>query len=83
MLNALYGIRVVVTPDAPRMQLSEDCPVTPDFRAEMNAWMVGFFGVVNTLKDNEVMHDKINDVIYMNPRTQARVSAALKSGAAA
>ena len=83
MLTSLYGVRVVVTPDTPRMQLSEDCPVTPEFRAEMNAWMLGFFGVTNTVEDNQVLHDKVHDVIYMNPRTVARVSAAMKNGAAA
>lgn len=30
----------------PKMQLSADCPVTPQFRIEINAWMLEFFGSV-------------------------------------
>jgi hypothetical protein len=33
----------------PRMTLSPNVPVTPAFRAEMNAWMLDFFGVEDAI----------------------------------
>lgn len=38
------GYKVMIVPPRPRMQLSDDCPVTPEFRKEMNQWMADFFG---------------------------------------
>lgn len=45
------GLRVVVQ-EIPKMQLSERvCEVlAPDFIAEMNAWMHGFFGTHDCLR---------------------------------
>lgn len=42
------GIRIVETEmihPTPRMTLSPDVPVTAEFRAQCNAWMLKFFGV--------------------------------------
>lgn len=50
------GCRVLISPDHPKMQLSEDCPVTPEFRKEMNAWMRDFFGVNNLIPDGQFLH---------------------------
>ncbi len=73
----MSGMRVYISPDIvhPKMQLSEDCPVTPDFRAEVNAWMLEFFGTVteNLVPDNQVMVCEKTGAIYVNPRTFARL----------
>lgn len=69
----LPGYDVVVTPDLPKMQLSEGCPVTPAFRAEMNQWMLSFFGTTNTMPDGQVMTH--GHTIYVNPRTRAMLKA--------
>lgn len=58
-MNTYMGMRILISPDTitPKLQLSQDCPVTPEFRAEMNAWMREFFGVTvsNTLEDGRIL----------------------------
>jgi hypothetical protein len=75
------GIRVFVSPDVPKMQLSKDCPVTDDYRADTNAWMIRFFGTTNLLKDGEfyrIYEGTVDDQIICNPRTYAKLQEALK-----
>lgn len=64
----LMGMQLYITPDIPKMQLSADCPVSPDVRAETNAWMIKFFGVTNTLLDGQTIADG-QGRIFVNPRT--------------
>lgn len=40
----INGYRVIASYPTARMQLSDNVPVTDEFRAEMNLWMRGFFG---------------------------------------
>ncbi|MFZ6767811.1 hypothetical protein ACO0LM_12075 [Undibacterium sp. Di26W] len=45
------GLIIISSPyvkDVPRMTLSPKVTVTPEFRAEMNAWMLEFFGTEQT-----------------------------------
>jgi len=49
------------------MQLSDDCPVTPAFRDEINTWMVQFFGTTNIIPDGQMINDGL--YLYVNPRT--------------
>lgn len=76
---SLFGLEVHVSPDTPRMRLAEDCPCTPEYRAEINAWMLEFFGTTNLLADGQVL-----DVTWptrrlvMNPRTLAKLQAAAR-----
>jgi hypothetical protein len=46
--DALYGLPVVTVRsdliDKPRFKLAENVPVTPEYRAEFNAWARKFFG---------------------------------------
>lgn len=79
MINFM-GTKVFISHDIPKMRLSEDCPVTDDFRAEMNAWMRDFFGVTNLLEDGQCLHDWLNNTLHMNPRTWDRVRAAAEKG---
>ena len=80
---SLFGLEVHVAPDLPRMRLSEDCPCTPEYRAELNAWMLEFFGTTNPLDDGQVL-----DVTWptrrlvMNLRTLAKLQAAARLEAA-
>lgn len=78
--HEMSGMRVYISPDLvrPKLQLSEDCPVTPDFRVEMNAWMLEFFGTVteSLVPDNQAMVCEKIGAIYVNPRTFARLREA-------
>lgn len=74
----LGGVALYVLPDTPRMQLSPECPVTEDFRAEMNAWMVDFFGTTNVLRDGHIYIDMGTKRHYCNPRTLAALQSAEK-----
>lgn len=77
--QTIYGMRIFITADHPKMQLSEDCPVTPAFREEMNKWMLEFFGVKNLVPDGRVVYapspvwGETNQVAYMNQRTYNRL----------
>lgn len=51
----LMGKNVVVVNPRPRMQLSKAVPVTDEFRAEINAWMLGFFGVQYDIEKGETL----------------------------
>ena len=66
---SLFGNRVFITPDIPKMKLSAECPVSPEFRAEIDAWMVKFFGMENLLPDGKVL--QAANALHMNPRTFA------------
>lgn len=72
-------MKIIVSPDVPRMQLSEDCPVTPEFREQCNAWMVEFFGMHNMIEDGVYL--TLNGAIYMNPRTYEQFKAAIRDAA--
>lgn len=61
---------------SPRMQLSEDCPVTPDFRVEMNQWMSRFFGVVPLIPDGTVWQQ--GNCVYVNKATYHKLVAAMQ-----
>lgn len=73
MQLAMNGYYVRVSADFPKMQLSIDCPVTPEFRDETNAWMIRFFGMDNLIPDGEVFIMETLRIIQMNPRTYARL----------
>ncbi len=65
--------RVTVSPDVPKIQISEDCPLTDVFRAEMNAWCLSFFGTTNSVADNEVIVVG-GSTLVVSPRTFNRLS---------
>ena len=52
----LTGYKVIIHQPVPKMQLSEECPVTADFRKEINQWMLGFFGYK---PDDIIDNDKV------------------------
>lgn len=74
-MNTFLGFRVHVTPDTPKMQLSKDVPVSPDFRKEIDAWLIGFFGYTNILGDDAVLVSEAMGTIHCNPRNYAQIRA--------
>lgn len=68
-MMTLNGLRVFVIQDAPKMQLSDRvCEVLkPDFIAEMNAWLLDFFGTTNPIADGQSFIS--NSSVFVNPRT--------------
>ena len=41
-----HGYDVIIRQPAPKMQLAYNVPVTPEFRAQVNKWMIEFFGYI-------------------------------------
>ena len=63
----IYGKRVVVNSAVtPKIQLSEDCPVSDDYRVEINQWMIEHFGMKYIIPDDQVLLID-NDYFLMNP----------------
>ena len=77
-LNRISGLTVVVHPDFPKFQLSEDVPVTDAFRAQFNVWAREFFGMTNLLEDGQA--SVTGSKVFMNPRTYAFFKAATHPG---
>lgn len=80
LVRSFAGIEIHVVPDY-YMTLSEDVPVTPEFRAEINAWMRSFFKPKNIVPDGEVYRVKSpftgKPIVTMNPRTYESFKASL------
>lgn len=77
--GALLGVRLNVIPDQHRELPAEVCPGVPwppGFKAEVDAWMRGFFRPRNLLSDGQVWHDRADNVMHMNPRTFEEVKRA-------
>lgn len=68
-------IAIRISPDIPKFQISLDCPLTDDFRKEMNAWCISFFGTTNLVEDNQAyrFQDGGFTVLLVNPRTYAKL----------
>lgn len=77
-MKTLYGMVVIISPDHPKMQLSADCPVTPEFRVEMNLWMREFFGTTNLVPDGRSIVLTQQNRVVVNPRTYAQLVEATR-----
>lgn len=77
-MDSLFGLRVQVTPDIPKMTLSKDVPVSPWLREEMDRWMLEFFGTTNLIPDGRAYVMEDPGIVIMNKRTylQMRTMAA-------
>lgn len=80
-----FGVTFQIVPDRPKMQLSPDCPVTDDYRADTNAWMARFFGMWNPLEDNKVFEVNFDPLgmtggrrLICNPRTYAKIEPLIR-----
>lgn len=74
--TTFQGMRVVVTPDQPKMVLSPGDYITPEYRQEIDQWLLGFFGTVNNLEDGQVMASEVMGMVWMNPRTYEKFKRA-------
>lgn len=67
------GIDVVVSYGKPGYVLPEDLMLPPKFREEFNLWAAGFFNrKPSPIPDDQVLHDKVHNVMHMNERTFAK-----------
>lgn len=70
------GMRVTISPDQPKMKLAPGDYVTPEFREEIDRWLLEFFGVTNLIPDGQVY--QAGDYLMMNQRTWRNVKEATK-----
>lgn len=79
----LNGMEMRVAPKAARMQLSENCPVTPEFRKEINEWMLEFFGTEDLIPDGQsyVVQGLAGEraCVYMNQNTYDQIVKQFRS----
>ena len=71
--TAIYGMKIIVTPDLPKMKLAPGDYITPEFRQEIDAWLLGFFGTNNLLEDGQSIFSQPTNTVFMNPRTCAKL----------
>lgn len=80
-MSKIQGLEVVIRQPAPKMQLSADVPVTDEFRAEINAWMINFFGFGETDVWGRNIHDEViishdQSVIFMSQKNFDKLASA-------
>lgn len=73
-VGSLFGMQIIETTQKPipKMQLSDDCPVTDDFRKEMNAWLIEFFGYREPIIPLDTIYMAGNRLI-MRPETVVKI----------
>lgn len=78
----MYGFKVYVQPDHPKMQLGEPVKefLTPEQIADHNAWMLDFFGFTNSMKDGQYVVSEVFQFVSMNPRTYEQFRRAAFNG---
>ena len=74
--QTLFGMRIQISPDVPKMTLSKDVPVSPEFRVEIDKWMLGFFGTTNIVPDGQALVMHHMNCVVMNERMYLQVRAA-------
>ncbi len=79
-MRSIFGLDVVISPDHPKRKLPDEVipgvvPWPPGFKEDMDAWLLGFFGTNNIVKDGEVL--KMGRAVCMSPRTLDRLKAQL------
>jgi hypothetical protein len=88
-----FGLKVIVQPDVPRLQLGRaPCRlpdgteiewITPTARADTDAWLLRMFGTTNVLKDGDYLLSKEMGFVSMNPRTLVQFQRTLNETYAA
>lgn len=73
-MGGLFGMQIIEAQEKriPKMQLSADCPVTDDFRKEMNAWLIEFFGYKDPIIPLNTIYMAGNRLI-MRPETVVKI----------
>ncbi len=62
-----YGYSVRIAKTWPKMVLASDVTVSPEFRAEINQWMLSFFGEDCLVKQGEVIVMETLQIVYVHP----------------
>jgi hypothetical protein len=76
--QTILGLKVIISPDIPKMQLGPGDYVTPEFRAEIDDWLRVFFGTTNLIDDNVYLMSEAFGSVHMNPRTWIKMKGATK-----
>ncbi len=76
----LGGYAVRIAPSYQKHWLSEDVTVTDKFREEFNLYLLDLFGKEEVVKDNAVLEDVSNKILYVNKKTFERLKHELDSG---
>lgn len=75
----INGYKVVTERPTPKMRLSEKVPVTDEFRAEINAWMIRFFGMAEpVVPKGQAIVIEINKTIMVREEDYAAICAAAR-----
>ena len=73
----LYGYKVYVTHDTPKLQLAPGDYVSPEYRKEIDAWLIELLGFTNLLPDGQVITSEVMHSFHMNPRTYDQLKKAV------
>lgn len=71
-MNTFSGLKVIVQHPTPKMQLSATCPVSDEFRAEFNLWLIEFFGYTSILEKGKTLVFKDTLIIRADDYHQLR-----------
>jgi hypothetical protein len=63
----LNGLKMVVAPVFPKMTLSKSVTVSPEFREEMDAWMLEFFGTTCLVERGKAWVMQQHGTIALHP----------------
>lgn len=77
--QTIYGMPIVVVPDAVRAlpdEVMPGVPWPPGFKQEIDAWMRSFFKPRNLVPDGQMLQDRQRGTCYMNPRTWEKAKQA-------
>jgi hypothetical protein len=72
------GIRITVAQGSPKRQLATDCPVTPAFREEINAWMREFFGMSYLVEPGQI-YVIGGDTVLVHPQDYTKLKQEFKT----
>ena len=73
----LLGKEVCISGRTPKMQLAPGDYITKEFRAEIDAWLIDFFGYNELVKDDEVI-EVMGSQLFMNRSTYQKLLRALQ-----
>lgn len=63
----LNGLKMVIAPVFPKMTLSKSVTVSPEFREEMDAWMLEFFGTTCLVERGQTWVLQQQGTIVLHP----------------
>ena len=73
-MRTLNGIDIVIREPMQKMHLSSSVPVTPEFRASVDAWMADFFGFY----PDHILYSEIKNTIFISSANLAKLKEHIK-----